>query len=64
MFPETKSRETSRFFLQSVIYPIGFNLGKALLIKEHGYAIIYAKTVMPWSLDYKFLAMRSRMTEQ
>ena len=42
----------------------GFNLVKALLIKEHGYAIIYAKTALPWSLDCKFLATRLRMTEQ
>ena len=46
------------------MHTIAFNLGKALIDKEHGYAIIYAKTVMPWSLDCKFLAMRLRMTEQ
>ena len=51
-------------FLQSVMHTIGFNLDTALSNKEHGFAIIYAKTAMPWSLDCKFLAMRLRMTEQ
>ena len=36
------------------MHTIGFNLGKALINKELGYAIIYAKTVLPWSLDCKF----------
>ena len=51
-------------FLQSVMHTIGFNLDTALSNKEHGFAIIYAKTAMPWSLDCKFLVMRLRMTEQ
>ena len=36
------------------MHTIGSNLGKALINKELGYAIIYAKTVLPWSLDCKF----------
>ena len=46
------------------MHTTAFNLGTALKNKEHGYAIIYAKTAMPWSLDCKFLVMRLRMTEQ
>ena len=46
------------------MHTIGFNLDTALSNKEHEYAIIYAKTAMPWSLDYKFLEMRLRATEQ
>ena len=51
-------------FLQSGMHTTAFNLGTALKNKQHGYAIIYAKTAMPWSLDCKFLVMRLRMTEQ
>jgi len=46
------------------MHTIAFNPGKALINKEHGYAIIYAKTAMPWSFDYKFLEMRLRAKEQ